>query len=299
MRRSRSRCTKFRSDFDLKASADYIDSVRGSDIDVVKEGNALVATATWSNKLHLVGNVSLRARLRGHRHASDAPGSMPPSAPTESLGHVFRRPELLRQALTHRSFGADHNERLEFIGDSILNCAIALALYRRFPQLPEGELSRIRANLVNKDTLCRLARTLDLGSAIRLGEGELKSGGASRPSILADALEAMFGAIFLDGGFDAADAAIGRIYERRDRGHRSYGRSPRIRRRVCRNCCRAGSWRCPTMRSSPSGARRICRPSTSSAGFRRSTSRRPDRDRAGAPPSRPPRRRPTSRATGA
>jgi len=137
---------------------------------------------------------------------------MPPSAPTESLGHVFRRPELLRQALTHRSFGADHNEQLEFIGDSILNCAIALALYRRFPQLPEGELSRIRANLVNKDMLYRLARTLDLGGAIRLGEGELKSGGASRPSILADALEAMFGAIFLDGGFDAVDAAISRLY---------------------------------------------------------------------------------------
>jgi ribonuclease-3 len=137
---------------------------------------------------------------------------MPPSAPTESFGHVFRRPELLRQALTHRSFGVDHNERLEFIGDSILNCSIALALYRRFPQIPEGELSRIRANLVNKDTLCRLARTLDLGSAIRLGEGELRSGGAARPSILADALEAVFGAIFLDGGFDAADAAIGRIY---------------------------------------------------------------------------------------
>lgn len=137
---------------------------------------------------------------------------MPPSAPTEALGHVFRRPELLRQALTHRSFGADHNERLEFIGDSILNCAIALALYRRFPQLPEGELSRIRANLVNKDMLYRLALTLDLGSAIRLGEGELRSGGASRPSILADALEAMFGAIFLDAGYDAADASIGRLY---------------------------------------------------------------------------------------
>ena len=137
---------------------------------------------------------------------------MPPSAPTGLLGHAFRRPELLRQALTHRSFGADHNERLEFIGDSILNCAVALALYRRFPQLPEGELSRIRANLVNKDTLCRLALTLDLGSAIRLGEGELRSGGASRPSILADALEAVFGAIFLDGGFEAADGAIGRIY---------------------------------------------------------------------------------------
>jgi ribonuclease-3 len=132
---------------------------------------------------------------------------------TESLGYAFRRPELLRQALTHRSFGVDHNERLEFIGDSILNCAIALALYRRFPQVSEGELSRIRASLVNKDTLCRLARTLDLGNAIRLGEGELRSGGAARPSILADALEALLGAIFLDGGFDAADAAIGRIYD--------------------------------------------------------------------------------------
>ena len=134
------------------------------------------------------------------------------SAPTELLGHLFRRPDLLRQALTHRSFGADHNERLEFIGDSVLNCSIALALYRRYPQIPEGELSRIRANLVNKDTLYRLARAIDLGSAIRLGEGELKSGGAGRPSILADALEAVFGAIFLDGGFDPADAAIGQVY---------------------------------------------------------------------------------------
>lgn len=134
------------------------------------------------------------------------------SAPTELLGHLFRRPDLLRQALTHRSFGADHNERLEFIGDSVLNCSIALALYRRYPQIPEGELSRIRANLVNKDTLYRLARRIDLGSAIRLGEGELKSGGAGRPSILADALEAVFGAIFLDGGFDFADAAIGQVY---------------------------------------------------------------------------------------
>jgi ribonuclease-3 len=134
------------------------------------------------------------------------------STPTESLGYAFRRPELLRQALTHRSFGADHNERLEFIGDSILNCAIALVLYERFPQIPEGELSRLRANLVNKDTLHRLARAHDLGNAIRLGEGELRSGGAERPSILADALEALFGAIFVDGGFDAAAAAIGRIY---------------------------------------------------------------------------------------
>jgi ribonuclease-3 len=129
-----------------------------------------------------------------------------------SLGHDFRQPELFRQALTHRSFGVDHNERLEFIGDSILNCAIALALYERFPAIPEGELSRVRANLVNKDTLHRLAQALDLGKSLRLGEGEVRSGGASRPSILADALEALFGAILLDGGFDAAQRAILRTY---------------------------------------------------------------------------------------
>jgi ribonuclease-3 len=130
-----------------------------------------------------------------------------------ALGHDFRQPELLRQALTHRSFGAEHNERLEFIGDSVLNCAIALCLYRRFPQIPEGDLSRVRANLVNKETLHRLALSLDLGKSVRLGEGELKSGGASRPSILADTLEALFGAILLDAGFDAAQEAVLRVYE--------------------------------------------------------------------------------------
>src|SRR5438552_3850447 len=132
--------------------------------------------------------------------------------PLPALGHVFRRQELLRLALTHRSFGADHNERLEFVGDSVLNCAIALTLYERFSSMTEGELSRIRANLVNKDTLHRLALGNDLGNAIRLGEGETKSGGSSRPSILADALEALFGAIFLDAGFDAARTAILRVY---------------------------------------------------------------------------------------
>src|ERR1700687_1518731 len=101
-----------------------------------------------------------------------------------ALGHDFRQPELLRLALTHRSFGADHNERLEFIGDSVLNCAIALTLYRRFPRIPEGDLSRVRANLVNKETLHRLALLLDLGKSVRLGEGELKSGGAGRASSL-------------------------------------------------------------------------------------------------------------------
>src|ERR1700724_3998787 len=130
-----------------------------------------------------------------------------------ALGHDFRQPGLLRQALTHRSFGAEHNERLEFIGDSVLNCAIALCLYRRFPQIPEGDLSRVRANLVNKETLHRLALSLALGQSVRLGEGEMKSGGASRPSILADTLEALFGAILLDAGFDAAQEAVLRVYK--------------------------------------------------------------------------------------
>jgi len=129
----------------------------------------------------------------------------------ESLGHAFRSPELLRQALTHRSFGAEHNERLEFVGDAVLGCAIALILYQRFPHMPEGELSRLRANLVNKDTLHRLALALQVGGSLRLGEGELKSGSA-RPSILADALEALFGAVFIDAGFEAARDAIEHVY---------------------------------------------------------------------------------------
>src|SRR6185436_4548161 len=105
-----------------------------------------------------------------------------------------------------------HNERLEFVGDAVLNCVIAQALFDRFPEIPEGDLSRIRASLVNRDTLARLARDLDLGSALRFGEGEQKSGGAGRSSILADALEAIFGAIFVDGGFDAAHRVIVAVF---------------------------------------------------------------------------------------
>ena len=128
------------------------------------------------------------------------------------LGHVFRRPELLDQALTHRSHGARHNERLEFVGDAVLNCVVARALFERFPELPEGDLSRVRASLVNRDTLADVARRLELSGAIRLGEGELKSGGAERPSMLADALEAIYGAVFLDGGFEAARSVIDRTF---------------------------------------------------------------------------------------
>jgi len=128
------------------------------------------------------------------------------------LGHAFRRPELLDQALTHRSHGARHNERLEFVGDAVLNCVVARALFERFPDLPEGDLSRVRASLVNRDTLADVARRLELSGAIRLGEGELKSGGAERPSMLADALEAVYGAVFLDGGFEAARGVIDRTF---------------------------------------------------------------------------------------
>ena len=129
-----------------------------------------------------------------------------------ALGHGFGRPELLRQALTHRSFGSPHNERLEFLGDSVLNCAIAGYLYQHFPALKEGELSRLRASLVRQETLADIAQSLALGDVLRLGEGEQKSGGVGRPSILADALEAIFGAIYVDAGFDAARAVVERLY---------------------------------------------------------------------------------------
>ncbi|MDB6099216.1 MAG: ribonuclease [Gammaproteobacteria bacterium] len=128
-----------------------------------------------------------------------------------SFGHVFATPALCHTALSHRSAGADHNERLEFLGDSILNCAAARLLYDAHPLADEGALSRLRASLVSGDTLAQIAGDLGLGEYLRLGPGELKSGGFRRASILADALEALLGAIFLDAGFDAAAAAVARI----------------------------------------------------------------------------------------
>ena len=130
-----------------------------------------------------------------------------------AIGHRFSRPELLEQALTHRSFGSPHNERLEFLGDSVLNCVTAIALFERFGgELREGEMSRLRANLVRQEALHRLADTLQLGEYLRLGDGELKSGGHRRPSILADALEAIFAAVFLDAGFVEAKTVIDKLY---------------------------------------------------------------------------------------
>ncbi|MFM7330667.1 MAG: ribonuclease III [Brachymonas sp.] len=130
------------------------------------------------------------------------------------LMHEFAKPALLQQALTHRSYSADHNERLEFLGDAVLNCAVSGLLYQALGGLQEGELSRVRANLVKQDTLHALAQELHLGSLIRLGEGELRSGGAKRPSILADSLEAVIGAVYLDAGFDKASALVHRLFDK-------------------------------------------------------------------------------------
>ncbi|MEY4756568.1 MAG: hypothetical protein RJA34_1466 [Pseudomonadota bacterium] len=130
------------------------------------------------------------------------------------LQHTFSDPALLMRALTHRSFSSDHNERLEFLGDSVLNLAVADLLFERLANLPEGDLSRVRANLVKQDTLHHLAVELGLPPYIRLGEGEVKSGGRKRPSILADALEAIIGAVYMDGGFGGARALVHRLFSR-------------------------------------------------------------------------------------
>jgi len=131
----------------------------------------------------------------------------------QRLQHQFANPKLLLQALTHRSFSSDHNERIEFLGDSVLNLAVAAMLYEQLSELPEGDLSRVRANLVKQETLHQLAVVLGLPSLLRLGEGEAKSGGQKRPSILADALEAVIGAIYLDAGFAKADELVRRLFK--------------------------------------------------------------------------------------
>src|SRR5690606_2678882 len=128
------------------------------------------------------------------------------------LHHRFSNARLLERALTHRSFGADHNERLEFLGDSVLNLAVSGLLFAKLDTLPEGDLSRVRANLVKQDTLFGLAQGLGLSQGLRLGDGEKRSGGHKRPSILADALEAVIGAVYLDAGFETAAALVHRLY---------------------------------------------------------------------------------------
>jgi len=129
------------------------------------------------------------------------------------LGHAFRDPAILTLALTHRSKSGINNERLEFLGDSVLSFIIADALYERFPQLSEGDLTRVRATLVRQETLSRLARDLDIGNCLQLGGGELKSGGFDRDSILADAFEAILGAVYRDGGMPAVRDVVLQLYQ--------------------------------------------------------------------------------------
>lgn len=131
---------------------------------------------------------------------------------TCALGHEFRRPQLLNQALTHRSATAENNERLEFFGDALLGFVIAEALWGRFPHASEGRLTRLRASLVKKESLARLARGLNLGDYLHLGAGELRTGGHARDSILADSLEAVFAAVYLDQGFEVAKGVILELY---------------------------------------------------------------------------------------
>lgn len=130
----------------------------------------------------------------------------------QRLNHVFSNPRLLERAVTHRSFSADHNERLEFLGDSVLNLSVSGLLFEKLSQLPEGDLSRVRANLVKQDALFQIAQGLGVAGCLRLGDGEKRSGGHKRPSILADALEALIGAVYLDAGFDVAAALVHRFY---------------------------------------------------------------------------------------
>ncbi len=154
-----------------------------------------------------------------HEVAREVAPDVRPDASVASLQkrlkHPFDNIRLLQQALTHRSFGQPNNERLEFLGDSVVNHVVALALFMRFPALHEGELSRLRANLVCQETLFEVADEVGLGAHLRLGDGEHKSGGARRPSILSDALEAVFAAIYLDGGFDAAKTVVDALFARR------------------------------------------------------------------------------------
>lgn len=139
----------------------------------------------------------------------------PPQRLCQSIQYTFENTKLLKEALTHCSVGEKNNERLEFLGDSVLNCVITQELFHRFTNYTEGELTRLRAMLVKGDTLAEIAAALNLGDYLHLGQGELKTGGFRRASIIADALEALIGAVFLDGGFDAAQSVICGLFETR------------------------------------------------------------------------------------
>ncbi|WP_296045409.1 ribonuclease III [uncultured Alteromonas sp.] len=134
---------------------------------------------------------------------------------SQRLGYQFSNVELLQQALTHRSAAKQHNERLEFLGDAVLGMVVAQALFKRFPTVPEGKLTRMRSTLVKGDTLAELGREADVGELLKLGPGELKSGGHRRSSIIADAMEAILGAIYLEAGLDTTADVILRLWQSR------------------------------------------------------------------------------------
>ncbi|HMX10461.1 MAG TPA: ribonuclease III [Burkholderiaceae bacterium] len=139
--------------------------------------------------------------------------NLPVDSLQQRIGHSFRDRRLLVRALTHRSYGSDHNERLEFLGDAVLNLAVSDLLFDQYDDSPEGDLTRVRAHLVRQDMLHRIALSLQLPSVLRMSEGEARGGGAQRPSILADAMEAIIGAVYRDAGFDAAQALVRRLFE--------------------------------------------------------------------------------------
>ena len=187
----------------------------------------------------------------------------------QRLGYRFGQPELLRRALTHRSWGAEHNERLEFLGDAVLSLAVSGLLFERLPDSDEGDLTRVRAHLVREDSLHRAALALGLPEDLRLSEGEARGGGAQRPSILADALEAIIGAVFLDGGYEPAQALVQRLFGDVDPGHRGRALEQGRQDRAAGMAAGAHAWRCRHTASSPPAARPMRRPSRSNARCRR------------------------------
>jgi len=172
------------------------------------------------------------------------------------LQHTFKDASLLERAVTHRSYSADHNERLEFLGDSVLNLAVAHLLYAQLSDLPEGDLSRVRANLVKQETLHQLALTLQIPVCLKLGEGELKSGGQRRPSILADTLEALLGAVFLDAGYEVAEQLVHRLFQNVEINPQMQA-AAKIPKQNCKNGCKAENCYCLSILWLPHPAQHI------------------------------------------
>ena len=269
--------------------------MQGDDLEVTKEGGEAVVTASWSVRSRWSTTsppASTSSVTTGQVTRKAARVAEPPRAsPSWSAGSATGSPTRTspRQALTHRSFGAPHNERLEFLGDSLLNCAVATLLYERFPQLPEGDLSRLRAAAREPGLALRgRAARWAWASCLRLGEGELKSGGFRRPSILADALEALLGAVYLDAGFEAVRSAVERLLAERARERASASPCDKDPKTALQeHAAGPQARRCRATRCSAPRARRTTRPSPSSAAWttwasrRRGAGRQPARRGAG------------------